>query len=105
MINTYRYSRQKPFSTDREFDKAELSPGDILEIKGSILHITITHPRLVQEDMRKKGKKVPSLNVQALIDTGAGSSIISPRIADELDLIHTGYQKVLSHLRLASILK
>lgn len=96
MINTYRYSSQKPFISDDKFRKAELSPGDVLEIKGSILQVSITHPRIAQENIRKEGRKVPSLNVQALIDTGAGSSVISPRIADELDLIHTGYQKVLS---------
>lgn len=96
MINTYRYGGHKVFSKDDEPQELDVSPGEILETKGPFLQVTVTHPRIVQEDLRKKGKSVPSLNVGALIDTGARSSVISPEIADGLNLIHTGYQKVLS---------
>ena len=31
-----------------------------------------------------------------MIDTGASGSVITPRVAEQLELIHTGYQKVSS---------
>ena len=96
MINTYRYGGHKTFHKDGKVQKVDVSPSDILEIKGPFLQVTITHPRIIQEELRRKRQKVPSLHVNALIDTGANTSVISSKIADELNLIHTGYQKVLS---------
>ena len=46
--------------------------------------------------MIEKGTAVPSRKARALIDTGASSTVISPTIADELNLVHTGYQDVTS---------
>jgi len=34
--------------------------------------------------------------VNALIDTGASGTVITPRVADQLGLVHTGFQKVFS---------
>ncbi len=34
--------------------------------------------------------------MNALIDTGASSTVITPRVADQLRLVHTGFQKVSS---------
>lgn len=96
MINTYRYGDHEIFLKDKKIQKVDISPNDILEMKGPFLQVTITHPRTIQEELRRKGMKVSSLNVNALIDTGAITSVISSRIANELNLIHTGYQKVLS---------
>lgn len=96
MINNYRYGWQKNFQQNGNLEKLNLSPADILEIKGPFIQVTITHPRIVQEELRKKGEKVSSLQVNALIDTGASISVISTEIADKLNLMHTGYQKVFS---------
>lgn len=96
MINTFRYGGHKSFDKDGAIQAMELPPMEILEIKGPSLQVTITHPRIIQEDLRRKGQIVPSRQINALIDTGAITSVISPKIADELNLMHTGYQKVLS---------
>jgi predicted aspartyl protease len=96
MINTYRYGGHKALQKDADIPKLEVSPKEILEIKGPFIQVTITHPRIIQEELRRKGQKVSSVNVNALIDTGASTSVITPKIAEKLDLIHTGYQKVLS---------
>jgi predicted aspartyl protease len=96
MINTYRYGGYGALHQDLAAQKIDLPPNDILEMKGAFLQVTITHPGKIQEELIKSGQKVPKLNVSALIDTGAGASVISPRVASELNLIHTGYQKVFS---------
>jgi predicted aspartyl protease len=96
MINNYRYGGHKTVDKYGKVQSLELPPRDILEIKGPFLQVTITHPRIIQDDLRKKGHRVPSLQVNALIDSGAVTSVISSKIADELDLMHTGYQNVLS---------
>jgi predicted aspartyl protease len=96
MINTYRYGGHKTFHKDGRVQQVEVSPSDILEVKGPFLQVTITQPRLIQEELRRQGEKVPSLTVNALIDTGADTSVISSRIANDLDLMHTGYKNVLS---------
>ena len=63
------------------------------------MKITITEQRLrliIREELQKKGNNIPVKQVKALIDTGASSSIITPQVAAELQLIHTGYQNVSS---------
>jgi predicted aspartyl protease len=96
MINTFRYGGHTSFGKGEAIHAVDLPPRDIMEMKGPFLQVTITHPRIIQEDLRKKGQKVPSRQVNALIDSGAITSVISPKIADELILMHTGYQNVLS---------
>lgn len=96
MINTYRYGGHKTFHKDGKFQEIEVPANEILETKGPFLQVTITHPRITQEELRKKGQKILRLHANALIDTGAISSVISTKIANDLDLVHTGYQKVLS---------
>ena len=70
MINIYRYGGHKTLHKDGKVQQVEVSPSDILEIKGPFLQVTITQPRIIQEALRKNGEKIPSLNVNALIDTG-----------------------------------
>ncbi|MCP5051086.1 MAG: retroviral-like aspartic protease [bacterium] len=96
MINTYRYGGYKSYNNEEETQKTEVPPCDILEIKGPFLPVTVTHPRIIQEDLRRKGQEVSSLSINALIDTGASFTAISSKIANNLNLMHTGYQKVLS---------
>lgn len=63
---------------------------------GAFLEVSITHPKSVHQQFTQNGKTVPAKRVKALIDTGASSSVIKPKIAEELKLIHTGYQNVSS---------
>ncbi len=96
MITSYRYGGHKTLYKDGKAVEVDMPPGDILEIKGPFLPVTITHPRAARETFRKMGRETPSVQVNALIDTGASTSIISTVVADKLNLVHTGYQRIFS---------
>jgi predicted aspartyl protease len=98
MINTYRYGDHKNLSEDNTTQKLEVRPSKILEIKGPFIQVTITHPVEIQEELRRKGLEVSSLQANALIDTGASFTAVSSQIADELNLVQTGFQKISSVL-------
>jgi len=63
---------------------------------GALVRVTITHPKSIIEELAKENKTPKETVVNALIDTGAASCIISPKIAEELELIQTGFRKVTS---------
>jgi predicted aspartyl protease len=69
---------------------------EILRRMGSFIQVTVTHPRSVAEKMQHEGKDVPTHSTNALIDTGASHSVISPEIVTKLHLVQTGFQKVTS---------
>lgn len=68
-----------------------IAPPQVLAHSGPRLKITIAHPPAIQEKLKQEGKDAPQKVVEALIDTGATSCVITPTIADELSLLHTGY--------------
>ncbi|UCH95842.1 MAG: hypothetical protein JSV88_03090 [Candidatus Aminicenantes bacterium] len=96
MINSYRYGDRKNLHKDDEIQELEAPANEILELKGPFLQVTITHPIKIQEKLKRKGLKVSSLHVNALIDTGASFTAVSSKIVDELNLVQTGYQKISS---------
>jgi predicted aspartyl protease len=91
-----------PFRAIQEVEKEgkkmllPVPPPFVLQNQGAILPVIITHPRSVAEKLSKEGKTVPSINCNALIDTGAFGCVITPKIAEELNLIQTGFQNVTS---------
>ncbi len=46
--------------------------------------------------MKEENKKILSIQANALIDTGAALSVLTPKIAAKLQLTHTGYQEIFS---------
>lgn len=46
--------------------------------------------------MQKQGIQIPMITVQALIDTGASSTVISPKVINKIPLKKTGTQKISS---------
>jgi len=96
MINTIRYVVQREVEKDGKKLIVPVPSPVVLNQMGAFIEVTITHPRIIQENFKKQGKSVPTVNVNALIDTGASSTVITPRVADQLGLIHTGFQKVTS---------
>lgn len=96
MINTYRYGGQKQTEKDGKKVIVPVPSQLVLAHMGAFLDVTITHPRIIQENFKQQGQNVPSISVKALIDTGASSSVIAPKVADQLNLVHTGYQQVTS---------
>jgi len=97
MINTIRYGGQlKKKGKDGIEQIIQIPPPAILANMGAFLEVSITHPKSVHQQFTQNGKTVPAKRVKALIDTGASSSVIKPKIAEELKLIHTGYQNVSS---------
>ena len=96
MINTYRYGGQGKVEKDGKESSVQIPPRVILDQMGAFIKVTITHPRVVQENLKQQGGNAPTISVNALIDTGASGTVITPRVADQLGLIHTGFQKVSS---------
>ncbi len=96
MINTYRYGGQGEVEKEGKKIKVPLSSQIVLNQFGAFIDVTITHPRIIQEKFQQEGKTVPTINIKALIDTGASSSVITPPVSDKLGLVHTGFRKVTS---------
>ena len=96
MINTFRYSGQGEVEKDGKKLPVLIPPALALNQMGAFIQVTLTHPRTVQEKFKEQGKGVPTVSVNAIIDTGASGSVITPKVADQLGLIQTGFQKVSS---------
>lgn len=96
MVTTIRYSGQGEVEKDGKKEVVPVSPSFVLSQTGSFIQVTITHPKVVLEQHKQQGENPPAITVNALIDTGASSCVITPKVADQLGLVHTGYQKVSS---------
>jgi predicted aspartyl protease len=97
MINTITYGGElKKKTKDGKEKIIQVPPTAILNNMGAFLEVTITHPGIIRKQFSQKGEAVPGKRIKALIDTGASSSVITPEVANELGLIHTGYQTVSS---------
>jgi predicted aspartyl protease len=83
LIRTYRYGGQKEVEKDGQKATIQIPPPAVLAHMGPVIQVSITHPRIIQEQIK-------------LIDTGASNSVVTPKIADSLNLVHTGFQKVAS---------
>jgi predicted aspartyl protease len=96
MINTYRYGGQGEVEKDGRKLTVSIPPQYVLNQMGAVIQVTITQPRIIRENLKQQGKIAPTISVNALIDTGASGTVITPRVADQLGLVHTGFQKVSS---------
>jgi predicted aspartyl protease len=96
LIRTYRYGGQKEVEKDGQKATIQIPPPAVLAHMGPVIQVSITHPRIIQEQIKLQNKEVPGIQVNALIDTGASNSVVTPKIADSLNLVHTGFQKVAS---------
>jgi predicted aspartyl protease len=72
----------------------------VLQNQGPIIQIMLTQPQSVMDKLIGSKEidpnKIQILRINALIDTGAFSSAITPKVAATLKLIQTGTQKVTS---------
>jgi predicted aspartyl protease len=97
LINTYYFNIEQDILKEDGISHRIKIPGwQTLQVVGAFTPVTISQPLSVQEILKKQSKEVKFKNVKGLIDTGASFTIITPQIANELELIHTGYQKVAS---------
>lgn len=96
MIRTYMYGGRGEIVKGGEKAIVQLPRRVVLSQVGPFIEVTLTHPRIVQEQLKEEGKSPLIVSVKALIDTGASNSVITPGMAEQLGLIHTGYQKVSS---------
>lgn len=92
-----------PFGGHRQQDDGKgnkilipMHPSVVLQNQGAIIPVTISHPKSVIEKLTSEGKPTPSIRVNALIDTGAFGTVITPKVAEELKLIQTGTQTITS---------
>jgi len=96
MINIYRYGGVGAVEREGKKLPVQIPPRIALKEIGAFIDVIITHPRITHDSFIKKSKIVPKIMVKALVDTGASSTVITPRVADQLGLVHTGFQKVSS---------
>ena len=96
MINTFPFGGLKQIEKDGKKVLIPVPPHIILQNGGPVIPVVITHPKSVAEQLIKEGKQVPAIQVRALIDTGAFSSVITPKVAKQLNLVQTGFLNVTS---------
>lgn len=96
MITTYRYGGQTEVEKEGKRATVQVLPRAVLAHVGPFIQVAITHPRVVQEQLKAQNRDNPTVQVRALIDTGASNSAIIPQVAEKLHLVQTGFQKVAS---------
>jgi len=67
-----------------------------LQTIGALLNVSIMPGKAIRDKFEKSGQQYLSVAAQAMIDTGASGSVITPQIAGQLGLIQTGYTLVAS---------
>lgn len=96
MINTIVPQALATIDKDGKKITVPVPPSIILLRQGAQIQIGITHPQSVIEKLIRENKQPAALLVNALIDTGASNCVISPKIAEQLNLVQTGYRKITS---------
>ena len=97
MINSIKYGGVHVIKgSDGKETKHPLTPTIALQIRGPMLRVEISHPRKTAKILADKGEKIGIITVDALIDTGAASTIITPDVAEKLKLVQTGFMDVTS---------
>jgi len=96
MIATLRLTATGKTVQDGKEVSVNLSPAQVLYQVGPVIDVTITQPSDIQKQYEEEKKEVASITTRAMIDTGASTTVITPRIAESAQLIHTGYRKVSS---------
>ncbi|HEX2968240.1 MAG TPA: hypothetical protein VHO46_03975 [Bacteroidales bacterium] len=96
MITTIPFAAQQEIEKDGKKLLIQIPPAFALQQGGAVIPVTITHPKSVADKLIKDGKEIPSINCNALIDTGAFGCVITPEIAQTLSLVQTGFQLVTS---------
>jgi len=88
MINQYKYGGHQISVKNGKKSIIQIPPAVVLNQTGAFIKVIITHPTIIQENFKQQGKSIPTVSADALIDTGASSTIITPRIVEQLGLIH-----------------
>jgi hypothetical protein len=92
-----RYGGTARRRTNGDEEEVSVPPRQVLHLAGPFIQqITITHPHDVAVIFEGEGRQIPAVVVNALIDTGASSTVITPEVADQLSLVHTGFSVVQS---------
>lgn len=81
---------------DGKVIKIPVHPKHALKMSGPMLQVAITQPTKIIEILAKQNRQPKMIAINALIDTGASSCIITDKLAKELELIQTGFQKITS---------
>lgn len=96
MIKTYPFAAFKQVEKDGKKVIIQSPPHLLLQVGGPIIPVSVTQPKVVSDKLIAENKPVPVVQCRALIDTGACFSVITPKIASDLGLVQTGFQKVTS---------
>ena len=63
MINTYRYGGQREVEKDGKKSIVQIPSSVVLNQMGAFIKVTITHPRIIQENFKQQGKKGSGLHI------------------------------------------
>ena len=67
-----------------------------MKLKGASIPVNISLSASAAELTKSYEKQIKSFNCEALIDTGASISVISPKVAEQLSLIEIGFENITS---------
>jgi len=84
------------YAPDGEAVEIPVDPNTSMKLKGAWIPVTISLSTSAIELIQPHEKQLQSFNCEALIDTGASMSVISPKVAEQLHLVETGYEHISS---------
>jgi len=96
MISRFKFNGVQEVQKGTERIRIPIHPSIVLQNGGPIINVNITHSQKVLAELAKQGKQPQSYACQALIDTGAFSCVISPKVAQILGLLQTGFKNIKS---------
>ncbi len=87
---------QEVVAPDGEVVEIPAESNTSIKLKGALMPVNISLSTSVVELISTHGKSVQPFSCDALIDTGASISVISPKVVAQLGLIETGFVNIAS---------
>ena len=95
MIVTIPFGGHQQAEKDGKQILIPIHPAIALQNRGAIIPITITHPKSVAQKFASEGRQVPSVRVNALIDSGAFGTVITPNLQKHYNLFKQEFKMLL----------
>ncbi len=84
------------FDPNGDIEEVPVSSHSLVYSNGALLSVQISQPLSVAERIQTKSRQTINIKFNALIDTGASITVISPSVAEQLNLVHTGFNQIAS---------
>ena len=81
---------------DGEVFELPAESNTLIKSHGALVQVNISLAKSEVEIIYTQGKQVEPFSCDALIDTGASISVISPKVVEQLGLVETGFKNIIS---------